>query len=278
MKIIVLLAWFGDWPWYYPYFLHSCSFNNTIDFLIITNNKKTNHHIKPKNLHYIYLSKSDFSGILSNCLGFNVNIEYSYKLCDFKPSYGLVFKELFKNYDFWGVCDLDLIFGNLRGFFTNDFLNRYDFVSMRHDYTTGCFSLYKNTEKMRSLFMQSKDYKLVLTSPEHFCFDECNFCWDELTSGKSIFEIQTRIESFTHVVKAAQSIGEIKAHFDFILMEGNPGKIIFDNGKIIYKQEFEAIMYHLFWLKKYYTPRKIPLNIPDKYFISPTRIYYKRTT
>jgi len=28
----------GDYPWYFPYFLHSCRYNPTIDFLILTDN------------------------------------------------------------------------------------------------------------------------------------------------------------------------------------------------------------------------------------------------
>jgi hypothetical protein len=28
---------------------------------------------------------------------------------------------------------------------------------------------------MNTLFKKGKDYKEILSSPEHFCFDECNF-------------------------------------------------------------------------------------------------------
>ena len=93
--------------------------------------------------------------------------------------------------------------------------------------------------------------------------------------GKSILELNTEIESFTHLVKAAELSNEIKAHFDFLLMDGNTGRLVFNQGKIIYKRQFEAILYHLFWLKKVYAPGKVP-EIPATYYISPTRIYHFR--
>ncbi len=155
-------------------------------------------------------------------------------------------------------------------------LETYDFINMRHDYTTGCFALYRNTEKMNTFFMCSKDYKQVFSASEYMGFDECSFAFGGLENGKSIFEIPTQIESFTHLIKAADSKGEIKAHFDFILLEGVTGRVKFDNGRIIYKNQIEAIIYHLVTFKK---RCKIPTNIPKipaNYAISKTRIYHPK--
>ncbi len=275
MRIGVLTCWYGPYPWYFPYFIHSCSYNLKIDFIIITNNKELIPD-KPENVKIIHKNIEEIKGAASEKLSFTVNIDYPYKLCDFKPAYGFIFSEITKGYDFWGQSDLDIIYGDIRGFITDEMLNSYDFISLRHDYTTGCFALYRNTEKMNTFFMRSKDYQLVFSSPKHYCFDECNFAWDELTAGKSIFELETEIESFTHLIKAAQASGEIKAHFDFILIEGKTGRVVFDRGKIIYKKQFEGILYHLYWLKKIYNPKKIPQKIPQIYYISPTRIYHSR--
>lgn len=274
-SIAVLTCWYGDYPWYFPYYVHSCSFNPTIDFYIITDNldKIPN---KPDNLIIIYKTLDEIKETASQKLGFTVNIDYPYKLCDFKPAYGFIFSELINGYDFWGQSDLDIIYGNIRDFLTQDYLNNFDFISVRHDYTTGCFALYKNTPIMNNFFMRSKDFKLVLSNPNHYCFDECNFAWDELTSGKSIFETETNIESFTHIIKTAELTNEIRAHFDFILLEGLTGRITFDNGRVYYKNKFEGIMYHLFWFKKAYVSTKVVKHIPNKYYISKTEIYHSR--
>lgn len=250
-------------------------YNPSIHFIIITDNEETIFN-KPENVKVIYMTLEQIKATASDNLGFTVNISHPYKLCDFKPAYGYLFPEIVEGYDFWGQGDLDIICGNIRGFITEEILSHFDFISLRHDYTTGCFALYRNNKKMNTFFMRSKDYKTVFSNPQHYCFDECNFVWDELTSGKSIFELRTEIESFTHLIKAAELSNEIKAHFDFILMEGKTGRVVFDNGKIIYKNKFEAILYHLFWLKKLYNPKKVPHRIPCKYYISPTRIYHSR--
>jgi hypothetical protein len=155
-------------------------------------------------------------------------------------------------------------------------LDEFDFINPRHDYTTGCFYLVRNSSSLNNIFKRSRDYEKVLSANKHYCFDECNFAHSLLREGKSILEIETEIESFTHVIREAEYKSEIKTYFDFILIEGTPGKIRFDNGKIVYKNTFEAILYHLIGLKQIYTPKSIPDIIPSSYYISPTRIYTRK--
>lgn len=272
-SIVVITCWYGKYPWYLPYYLHSCAFNPNIDFIIITDNKEKPDNV-PENVKIINRTLNDIINTTSEKLGFKINIDYPYKLCDFKPAYGFMFPEIIKDYTFWGHCDLDLIYGDIRGFMTEEFLDAYDYISLRDDYTTGCFSLYRNTELLNNFFMKSKDYQQVFSQPKHYCFDECNFAWTELDEGHSIFDIDTEIISFTHLMKQAEMKKTIRTHFDFILMEGFTGKVKFENGKIIYKNKIEAIMFHMFWLKKVYNPVKVPKKIPNSYKISPTRIYW----
>lgn len=270
-SIAVITCWYGKYPWYLNYFLHSCSFNPTVDFFIITDNLDALPN-KPDNVKIIHKTITDIKIIAKHKLGFEVNIDYPYKFCDFKPAYGFLFPEIIKGYDFWAQSDLDVIFGDIRYFLTQDFLASYDFISMRHDYTTGCFALYRNNEKMNTFFMKSKDYKLVFSNSKHYCFDECNFAWDDLTIGKSIFEINTEIVSFTHLIRAAQITKDIRAHFDFIIVEGYTGDVVFENGKVIYRNELEGLLFHLFWIKKIYSPKIHPKKIPNTYKIGPKRI------
>lgn len=270
-SIAVITCWYGKYPWYLNYFLHSCSFNPTVDFFIITDNLDALPN-KPDNVKIIHKTITDIKIIAKQKLGFEVNIDYPYKLCDFKPAYGFLFPEITQGYDFWAQSDLDVIFGDIRHFLTEDFLASYDFISMRHDYTTGCFALYRNNEKMNTFFMKSKDYRLVFSNSKHYCFDECNFAWDDLTIGKSIFEINTEIVSFTHLIRAAEITKEIRAHFDFIIVEGYTGDVVFENGKVIYRNELEGLLFHLFWIKKIYSPKIHPKKIPNTYKIGPKRI------
>lgn len=84
-SIAVLTCWYGDYPWYFPYFIHSCSFNSTIDFIIITDNQNSIPD-KPNNVKIIYKKLEKIKEEFSAKLGFEVNIDFPYKLCDFKPA------------------------------------------------------------------------------------------------------------------------------------------------------------------------------------------------
>src|SRR5471030_363722 len=100
-SVALINCYFGKLPWYFDYFVHSCKYNPTIDFFIITDDRSRAAELPP-NVKLIYKTLNDISLLASEKLGFAVNISYGYKLCDFKPAYGLIFSELLNGYDFWG--------------------------------------------------------------------------------------------------------------------------------------------------------------------------------
>ena len=273
-SIALLVCYYGKLPWYFNYFVHSCKYNPTVDFYIITDDVTWVKPL-PGNVKLIYKTVSEISSLASEKLGFEVNITYGYKLCDFKPAYGLIFSDILNEYDFWGHCDVDIILGNIRDFITDDLLQNYDLISVRPDWIPGCFLLYKNILKMNTLFQHSKDYKKVFISNKHYCFDETNFAHNEFKAGKSYLEINTEIESMMHVVKKLEEANYIKPFFDFFMIEGLPGKLKWENGRMIYRNKYEILLFHLMYLKDIYNPKFRANQIPDKFTISPTKIYHK---
>jgi len=274
-SIAFIICYFGKVPWYFDYFIHSCKYNPSVDFFIITDNDSFENGL-PINVKILYMTLNEVSQLASYKLGFKVNVENPYKLCDFKPAYGFIFSDTLKNYDFWGHCDLDVIFGDIRVFMTKDLLDNHDVISVRSDWLTGCFLLYKNTLKVNTLFLHSKDYQKVFTSFKHYCFDETNFKHVAFTNGKAYHEIESEIESMTHVVKKMEAKNYIKPYFDLHVIEGGSyGKLLWDDGKLIYRNRFEVLLYHLIDFKRHYFPEKTNLPIPDRFTISPTKIYHK---
>lgn len=273
-SIGTIICYFGPLPWYFPYFLHSCRFNPSIDFYII-NDQIDNYADAPANVTFIKMTLDGFNELASHKLGVQTQVMNGYKICDFKPMFGLIFDDILHKYDYWAQSDIDVIYGDLRCFLNEIFDSQYDdYISVRHDFTTGCFSAFKNNTLVNNLFLKSRDIEKVLTSPTHYCFDECNFVQPLLNAGKSIWECDTEIYSYTHIIREAEQNGTIKAHFDFIIVEGITGRIKFDNGKIIYNNQFEAMLYHLYLLKKVYKPAAYPKKVPNQFRISPTRIYF----
>ena len=230
----------------------------------------------PSNVKIIYKELNELSQLATEKLGFEINIKTAYKLCDFKPAYGYIFSDLLKDYDFWGHCDIDIIFGNIRDFMTEELLENYDLISVRPDWIPGCFLLFKNCEKMNTLFLHSKDYKKVFSSNQHYCFDETNFTHYQFEDGKAYYEIKSEVESMMHVVKKMEDLNYITPYFDLHIIEGgSPGNIRWEDGKIIYKNRFEILLYHLIDFKRHFVPKKHNPHIPNRYTISRTNIYHK---
>lgn len=273
-KIALITCWYGYYPWYFPYFIHTCSYNPAIDFILITENKEEIPN-RPKNVIIINKSIEEINTSFTDKLGFTVRIENPYKLCDFKPAYGYLFSELINDYDFWGHIDLDIIFGDIREFITEDMLLNYEVISFRHDYTAGYFTLFKNNMKCNMLFKTSRDYIKVFTNAENYWFDECGSLTSKINMADEVLNYPDLLHSMTYVVKLAEKERGLKVFFDFIVIDGLPGNIHWREGKIYYKNMFEAMFYHLIKFKSKCKKQTVLNPIPDEFFITTSNIVRK---
>lgn len=272
----MVICYYGKLPWYFDYFVHSCKYNPTVDFYVVTDDSSYT-KVLPHNVKLVIKPMVELQKLIDLKLGFETDITRGYKLCDFKPAYGHIFSELLDDYDIWGHCDIDLVFGNIRKFMTDEILERYDIISTRPDWIPGCFLLFKNNLKMNLLFTHSKDYKKVLSSNIHYCFDETNFRHREFEEEKPFFEIKSEIESMMHVVKRMELCGYIKPYFDMHIIEGgSPGRLKWEKGTLIYKNEFEVLLYHLIDFKRHFVPPKKDAVIKETFTISRTNIYNRQ--
>ena len=167
-KIAIIGVYFGEFPKYIDLWEKSCEYNETIDFIIFTDqNRKSN----VKNIRYIKISMSEFSELASKKLELDIKLKKAYKCCDLKVVYGVIFEDYIRDYEFWGHCDFDLIFGDIKTFITEDMMKEYDKIL-----PLGHLSLYKNTKKNNERYKDfgSKvgDYKEVFTSNQSYAFDE----------------------------------------------------------------------------------------------------------
>ncbi|MBS1600616.1 MAG: hypothetical protein JST75_20495 [Bacteroidetes bacterium] len=279
IKIGIVCCYIGKLPWYFDYFVLSCKYNPTVDFFLVVDDKSCAERKVPENIKFIYTSLREINILASQKLGFETNIVDSYKLCDFKPVYGLLFSEILTGYHFWGHGDIDLVFGNIRYFITDEILINHDVIAVRDDFLTGYFLLFRNNEQLVSLFTHSKDYKRVLSSSGHYCFDETNFHFKEFERKMNYAQVKSEIESMTHVVKKLSENGVIKSYFDFHVIEGAYGKLKWTKGKLLYKNKYEAVLYHLIKFKNIYREKNNLLK-KDRdlisFKISPTKIYDKK--
>lgn len=173
MKKCLIVIWFGKFPNYFDLFLKSCSWNPSWNWIIFTD-QRIEEKVIPSNVRFI---STDFGKMISQIEN-RLNVKLStkikpYKLCDLKPLYGYIFeKELEEEkVDYWGHCDIDVVWGNLSKFFPDDLIAQYDkFLWLGH------LTLYKNTEQNNRIFKEAKfknvDYKTIIRSRYNWGFDE----------------------------------------------------------------------------------------------------------
>lgn len=190
-KIAILTCWNGPYPWYFSYFIHSCSYNPTIAFYIITDNQEPILN-KPENIKIIHRTLEELVLSASNKLGFSITVGYPYKLCDFKLAYVYIFSDLVQDYDFWGYGDIDIIFENIRNFITDEILNEYDVITLRHDFLIGYFSLFRYIEKLTKLYSHSKDYRKVFENSIHFFLMKLIFTSMNLPKESTILKLAAK--------------------------------------------------------------------------------------
>ena len=168
-KVILIIPYFGKIPDYYCLWEMSAKANVTIDFLIVTDIKEIQ---EDRNIHVKYMQFSELRERIQEKFDFEISLNSAYKLCDFRPAYGYIFREEISGYDFWGHCDIDLVFGDIRCFLTEEILNQNAKV-----FEHGHFCIYRNDEQMCNLFKEDGpypevNYKETFTTNDSFAFDE----------------------------------------------------------------------------------------------------------
>lgn len=168
-KIAIISVYYGKLPDYFDLWLLSCKYNPTIDFFIVTDNEI---YDLPENVKKLDFSFEDLRSLISKKLECPCVLDTPYKLCDYRPMYGVIFSEYLIGYDYWGNCDMDMIFGNLKKFFEKYNLSQYErFLHLGH------LSLYRNTEKSNHYFQLSGsnlNWKNVISTNSSCLFDEWN--------------------------------------------------------------------------------------------------------
>ncbi len=168
-SIVYIVPYFGTLPVNFNLWLLSCKCNPTIDWLLITDDKTTYNY--PNNVHVIYDSFENIKKRIQENFDFEITLDRPWKLCEYKPAYGEIFKNEIKQYDFWGYCDIDLIWGNIRKFITDEMLDKYDKIGFQ-----GHSTIYRNDDNVNVRYRFQKDgllsYKEAFTHQRGYCFDE----------------------------------------------------------------------------------------------------------
>lgn len=223
-RIVLILPYFGKFREDFPFWLKSVEHNSTIDFFIFTDQLIEN---VPCNVTVYQTSLHEIEGLARKYVDEKCIIPTGYKLCDYKPAYGEIFKDYLKDYDFWGHCDCDLIFGDIRHFITDSILDNNDRILSR-----GHLTLYRNTPEVNAYYRRivEPSYKEVYMTSKSYAFDEwagSSMYWKKNNPGRMYDEIvfddiAPYVYSFRSYQKNEKDKFKKKKNFIFI----------FDNGKL----------------------------------------------
>ncbi len=168
LKLIFIIFYFGPFPAYSDFFFASCAKNPDITWLIYTDQERSKQ--VPANVIFRRMRFSECRRVFQNTFSPDIALDSPKKLCDFKPSYGYVLQDEIRGYDYWGYCDMDMIFGRIMDFLPEN-LSSYDkFGSLGH------FTLFRNTERINRVFLDGdtalRRWHEVSESSKIFAFDE----------------------------------------------------------------------------------------------------------
>ncbi|MGB3544727.1 DUF6625 family protein [Rubrivirga sp.] len=216
-RIGLLTVFVGDLPDYVGLFLLSCGANPLFDVHVVSNREPP--LALPSNVYWHRETLDRFNERAQATLDLPVNVQKPYKLCDFKPTFGTVYRDLLGRYEFWGYCDVDMVWGNVSHFLDDTILDGVDVYSVAGPgFLSGAFTLFRNTGPSARLFERSPNYERVLLSSDFHAFDEVCYRWGG-PSDVSVLAKEGQPVSLTDVAHRAHEEGVLRLRTPRVLAE-----------------------------------------------------------
>lgn len=205
-SITILLPYFGKFPEWFPLYFETLRRNPTINFIFYTDCEvdgfSAPNVIFKKMTYEEYVNKAN-----ARIKGSQFCLSKPYKLCDLRPWYPIIHYDDIKNADFYGWTDLDLLFGDIRKFYTDEILAKYNVISTHATRISGHLALFRNTYRNRHMGSKIYDWKNKLKEPEYVHMDESGLTlaytmtiFDKINE-KYHYHINNLISRFTKAIK-----------------------------------------------------------------------------
>jgi len=168
-SIVLIIPYIGKWPFWFDAYLISIAKNQTINWLFVTDCQIPTEY--PSNVRFIPTTLHDLNVKINAVLETEVPLTPR-KLCDIRPAYGKIFQEYIKDYDFWGFCDADIVWGDIRKFVTNEMLSSYDIISSRKEALSGHFTIFRNVDWLNNYYKTIPDYDYLIRQQKYMWTEE----------------------------------------------------------------------------------------------------------
>jgi hypothetical protein len=185
--LILLCPYFGRWPAWMNFFIESCKWNPDVRWRFYTDCGEPEN--RAGNVDYVPISFDDYKARVRARLGVAFDPVDPYKLCDLKPALGFLHEQDTVGYPFFGYGDVDVIYGNISGFYGEERFADLDVVSTHPERLSGHFAVLRNTHALRYAFERIPNYRALVEAPQQTGVDEIQFSDVFLTPGteRSLF-------------------------------------------------------------------------------------------
>jgi hypothetical protein len=168
--IKMLITYFGKFPDWAPLFFETIKRNKSIDFVFYTDCDTDG--IELPNVQFKKMTFDEYISLAQQKTGVNFKPANPYKLCDLRPLYPVVHYDDIKDTDFYGWADMDLLFGDIRSFYTDEILKSFDVLSTHSIRISGHMALFRNTPRNRNMYRRIYKWKEKLEHPYFVGIDE----------------------------------------------------------------------------------------------------------
>ena len=251
-SIVIFIPYFGKLPKFYNTWKVTAFHNPTVQFILFTDDQAVQ---SEKNIRVVHMTWKEMVDSIQSRFPFPIALKAPYKICDFRPGFAEMFPSFVEGFDFWGYCDIDLLYGDIRSFITEKVLENHDRV-----FYNGHISLYRNCERMNSLYRYQEpeypavNYEECYSSRRAFYFDEFGGMYTKcLCNNVSVFEDLS--------IRRDPIIAEEKFYWETV-NDSNQFLILWEKGRLysIQRGEKKELIYAHFFRRKFSVPEN-PENI-----------------
>jgi hypothetical protein len=186
--LIMLIPYFGRWPAWINLFIESCKWNPDVHWRFYTDCGEPEN--KAGNVDYVHVSFEDYLERVSERLGIAFVPTDPYKLCDLRPCLAFIHEREVGGFEFFGYGDIDVIYGNIGRFYTEEIRERFDVLSTHPERLSGHFAVLRNAPAFRDAFRRIPGYRTLLEQPAHTAMDEGPFKSVFRSGGTDAFDIE----------------------------------------------------------------------------------------
>ncbi|WP_057906502.1 DUF6625 family protein [Ligilactobacillus araffinosus] len=150
-KVAMIIPYIGKFPKYFDTTIYTYSKNQNIDWFFFTDQPIEKYNGKYKNIFFNKITLEEIKYRAEIVSGKrDIECDAPYKLCDYRPLYGEIFNKYVSDYQYWGYCDIDTVFGDIEKFINGPIQKEYDKIG-----NWGHFTIIRNTPEINHRYMLS---------------------------------------------------------------------------------------------------------------------------